>query len=92
MTKSSKDTGVILALVERFTKYRLPRVNALKEKVEKGECLNEHDIAFLDQAFKDANRIMPMVDRNPEWQMLAVGAINLYKEITTRALENEKES
>ena len=92
MTKASKDTGVILALVERFTKYRLPRVNALKEKVEKGECLNEHDIAFLDQSFKDANRIMPMVDRNPEWKTLAVRAINLYTEITARALENEKAS
>jgi hypothetical protein len=81
-----------LALVERFTKYRLPRVNALKEKVEKGECLNEHDIAFLDQSLKDANRILPLVDRNPEWQTLAVRAINLYTEITARALENEKES
>jgi hypothetical protein len=91
MTKASKDTGVILALVERFTKYRLPRVNALKEKVEKGECLSQHDIAYLDKVFKEANRNMPLVDSHPEWQALAGRAINLYKEITTRALENEKE-
>jgi len=91
MTKSSNDTGVILALVERFTKQRLPRANAIKERVEKGECLSKHDIAFLDEILRDANRIMPLVDKHPEWQTLAVRAINLYKEITTRALENEKE-
>jgi hypothetical protein len=90
MTESSKDTGVILALVERFTKQRLPRVNALKERVDKGECLSQHDIAFLDEILRDANRIMPLIDKHPEWQTLAVRAINLYKEITTRALENEK--
>jgi hypothetical protein len=91
MTESSKDTGVILALVERFTKQRLPRAIALKEKVEKGECLSKRDIAFLDEVFKDANRNMPLIDKHPEWQTLAVRAISLYKEITTRALENEKE-
>ncbi len=91
MTKSSNDTGVILALVERFTKQRLPRANAIKERVEKGECLSKHDIAFLDEILRDANRIMPLVDKNPEWKTIAVRAINLYKEITTRALENEKE-
>jgi hypothetical protein len=90
MTKASKDTGVILALVERFTKYRLPRINALKEKVEKGECLSQHDIAYLDEVFEEANRNMPLIDKHPEWQTLAGRAINLYKEITTRALENEK--
>ena len=90
MTESSKDIGVILALVERFTKQRLPRANALKERVEKGECLSKHDIAFLDEILRDANRIMPLIDKHPEWQALAASAINLYKEITTRALENEK--
>lgn len=92
MTKSSKDTGVILALVERFTRYRLPRVKALKEKVEKGECLSKHDIAYLDKVFKEANRNMPLVDKHPEWQALAARAISLYTEITARALENEKKS
>ncbi len=92
MTESSEDIGVILALVERFTEQRLPKATALKARVEQGERLSEHDIAFLDEVFRDANRIMPLVDKHPEWQPLAARAISLYKEITEKALENEKQS
>ena len=92
MTKSSENIGVILALVKRFTEQRLPRAIALKARVEHGERLSERDIAFLDKVLRDANKIMPMVDKHPEWQSIAVRAISLYKEITEKALENEKQS
>jgi hypothetical protein len=92
MKKSSEDTGVILALVERFTEQRLPKAIELKARVDQGERLSEHDIAFLEKVFKDANQIMPLVDRHPEWQPLAARAMSLYKEITDKALENEKQS
>ena len=59
MKASSNDTGVILALAKRFNEQRLPKTIALKKKVDEGECLSEYDIAFLDEVFKDANRIMP---------------------------------
>ena len=92
MKKSSKDIGVILALVERLTEQRLPKANALKARVEQGERLSENDIAFLDEVFRDANHIMPLIDKHPEWQSIAARAISLYKEITEKALENEKQS
>ncbi len=92
MTKSSENIGVILALVERFTEQRLPRAIALKARVEQGERLSEPDIAFLDKVLRDANHIMPLVDKHPEWKPLAARAISLYKEITEKALENEKQS
>ncbi len=92
MNKAAKDIGVIIALVNRFTEYRLPKVIAVKERVELGECLSEYDIKFLDEVLKDANRIMPLADKHPEWQPLALRAISLYKEITEKALENEKQS
>lgn len=92
MKKSSEDTGVILALVERFTEQRLPKATELKKRVDRGELLSERDIAFLDTVFKDANQIMPLVDRHPEWQPLAARAMSLYREITEKALENEKQS
>ena len=92
MADSSQDAGVIFALVDRFNKQRLPRALELKERVDKGERLSEQDIAFLDQVFKDANHIKPLVEKHPEWQDLAARAMGLYKEITEKALENEKES
>ena len=92
MSKAAEDIGVIIALVNRFTEQRLPKVIAVKERVELGECLSEYDIKFLDEILKDANRIMPLADKHPEWQPLALRAISLYKEITEKALENEKQS
>jgi len=92
MKASSNDTGVILALAKRFNEQRLPKTIALKKKVDEGECLSEYDIAFLDEVLKDANRIMPLVDKHPEWQSTAARAISLYKEITDKALENEKKA
>ena len=92
MSKAAEDIGVIIALVNRFTEQRLPKVIAVKERVELGECLSEYDIKFLDEVLKDANRIMPLIDKHPEWQPLALRAISLYQEITEKALENEKQS
>ena len=92
MSKAAEDIGVIIALVNRFTEQRLPKVLAVKERVELGACLSEYDIKFLDEILKDANRIMPLADKHPEWQPLALRAISLYKEITEKALENEKQS
>ena len=92
MGEVAEDIGVIIALVERFTEQRLPKVIAVKERVDLGECLSEYDIKFLDEILKDANRIMPLVDKHPEWQPLTTRVISLYKEITEKALENEKQS
>ena len=92
MTQSSEDTGVILALMERFNKQRLPRVLELKKRVEQGDCLSEPDIAFLDEIFRDANHAMPLVDKHPNLQPIATRAISLFKEITSKALENEKQT
>ena len=90
MTRSSEDTGVILALMERFNEQRLPRALEIQKRVEQGERLTEPDIAFLEEVFKDANHVMPLIDKHPELQPIATRAVSLYKEITEKALENEK--
>ena len=92
MSKSSEDTGVILALMQRFNEQRLPETLAIKKRVEQGGCLTEHDISFLEKVFSDAKHAIPLVDKHPELQPIATRAVSLYKEITERALENEKQS
>ena len=62
----------------------------LKKKVDRGEKLNEFDIQFLEEVFADAQRARGLIERNPEWQELATKMVGLYKEITDKALENEK--
>jgi hypothetical protein len=92
MKQSSKDTGVILALMQRFNEQRLPEVLALKKRVELGERLSEYDIAFLEKVLSDSNHVMPLIEKHPELQSIASRAVSLYKEITEKALENEKKS
>ena len=90
MNESDKETGVITALLQRLEQQRLPAILAMKNKVDRGERLEDQYIEFLKQIFADANKIKPMIDKHPEYQDLAVQLISLYNEITTKALENEE--
>ena len=90
MAESTDDTGVILALLERFETQRLPMALALKEKVDRGETLDDIDTGYLEEVFKDAMQVQTLIDRHPEYQELYARAVHLYKEITDKALENEE--
>lgn len=90
MSDQPSDTGVILALAERFQQQRLPRALQLKDRVERGERLTAADIEFLEQVFADAKHIGTLADRHPEWQPIVAQATHLYKQITEKALANER--
>jgi hypothetical protein len=90
MSEVSKDTGVATMLFERFEAQRLPRALALKAQVDRGELLSDTDLAFLKLVFDDAQQISGLVHKHPEWQPLMARAVELYKEITDKALANEK--
>lgn len=90
MTETSKDAGLIQVLAQQLETKRLPRALSLKEKVDGGATLNDVDIEFLEGVFQDARSVSTLVDRHPEWQDLATKMIQLYKEITEKALENEE--
>ena len=90
MTTPDQEKGVMAVLMERFETQRLPRALALKEKVDGGECLDEFDMAFLQETLADSTKVMPMLARHPEYEPLASKVASLYREITEKALANEK--
>jgi hypothetical protein len=90
MTEASDDDGIIMALIDRFEKQRLPRLQALKEKADRGELLSDGDVEFLDRVIHDAQQSKHLIDRHPEWQTFCAQVVHLYESITEKALDNEK--
>lgn len=90
MSEISRDAGVLTALAQRLVNQRLPRALGLKDKVERGEVLDDFDLAFLEVVLNDARSIGSLLDKHPEFHDIAGRMLQLYKEITTRALENEE--
>ena len=89
MDKSTKDTGTIQVLLNRLNEQRLPHALSLKDKVDRGERLNDYDIQFLKDVFEDAQGAISLAGRNPEFQSLVTRLMGLYAEITAKAVENE---
>ena len=90
MAEPSDEDGVILALIDRFEKQRLPRLKALKEQVDSGELLSEGDVEFLETIMHDAQQSKHLIDRHPDWASFCSYVIHLYETITEKALDNEK--
>jgi hypothetical protein len=92
MNKPSHDTGVLITLLERLEKQKIPNARALEKKVNRGETLSDYDLKFLANVINDLRKTRPIVTRHPEYQPLIAGFIDLCQEITDKALANEKTS
>ena len=89
-SQKAKDAGLLAVIVERMQEQRLPRALDLKAKVDQGGFLEDLDIEFLDKVFADTSELKPLLARHPEYNDLAARMMGLYREITTKALENEQ--
>jgi hypothetical protein len=89
MDKSTSDAGTIQVLLNRLNEQRLPHALSLKDKVDRGEPLDDYDIQFLKDVFEDAHGAISLADRNPEFQPLVSRLLALYNDITSKAVANE---
>lgn len=92
MDRNLSDDIIITALFKRLTTYRLPRLLELEKRVSAGETLNEFDMVFLETVFSDAQYIFPLADKHPEHQEIVSKIIQMYSDITKKALENQRTS
>lgn len=92
MSSMEEEKGILAVLMTRFESQRLPRALDLKAKVDQGECMDEFDLAFMQELLNDSLQAMPMLERHPEFEQLAGKAASLYREIAETALVNEKKA
>jgi hypothetical protein len=88
----SKDAGTIQVLLERLNTQRLPRALDLKNKVDRGERLDNDDIQFLQGVFDEASSAQRLATEHAEFQELVGRLISLYSEITSKGLQNERKA
>lgn len=91
-TDTIKDLGIATTVLERMMTQRLPKARALEGKVDRGEPLDNLDIAFLHETFHNLQQIQSLVEQHPEYQDLYGRVAVLIKHITETALGNEKPS
>ena len=90
MDKSTSEIGVITAVIERLVTQELPRLQAMEEKLDKGERLSDSELEFLEEVSTDGNEIFPMIDRHPEYQELTAKVLGLCTTIISKAADVEK--
>ena len=86
----TKELGTMQVLLERLNAQILPRALDLKAKVDRGECLDEQDLASLEALLEDATRNTRLAKDHPELHLLCGRIASLYSEITRKALENKE--
>lgn len=91
MTDTTNDAGVIQVLLDRFNNQRFPRAMELKAKVDAGQRLEPFEVDYLGDVLGDIQAIKGLLPRHPEYQPLVVKGMQLYAEITEKALANEKQ-
>lgn len=90
MAENSHDIGVLTALMERLETQRIPRVLDIKEKVDRGDRLDEADQDYMEKIIADAQGVLEMIVDHPEYQEIYARVAGLYEDITSKALENEQ--
>ena len=90
MQHSDDEVGIAQVILKNLIEHRLPRMLDLQQRVNSGECLTDYDIAYIEEALRDANQNKQYEVKFPEYEGLIGQVVHLYREITSKALENQK--
>ena len=93
MLETANGTGAMVMVMSRLHRYRLPRIMAIKEALDRGETLDEWSTAYLKRVLEDARQVISfIIEKHPEYHNLYGRVASFYKQLTDKALENAKRS
>lgn len=92
MSQETDDIGLIETMLKRLNDFRIPSLLEMKGRVDSGELLTAYDMETLERVLQDNRAIQPVVHRHPEVQLVYAKATDLYHDITSKGLENERKS
>ncbi len=91
MHSDDKEQALIEVLLERLDKQRLPRLLDIKKNLKQNNKLSDYDIEFLEEVLHDTKNNEHLIEQaDDELKTIFMKVVNLYHEITNKALENEK--
>jgi hypothetical protein len=89
MTEAEQTTCLTCTLLRRLRRQQLPKVFAIKARLDLGERASTDDIRYLLDSVADAMRAKQVFDRSPDLAQVSAKMIALYRDITLEALQNE---
>lgn len=81
--------GVLQTLMLEFEHHHLPRLLRLKDKVDRGEIINDVEFDFLNNEIKNACMTKHLTVNYPELEEFCLLLGHLFKELCDKAVENE---
>jgi hypothetical protein len=90
MEHSEEEKGTAQVLLQRLVDQRLPRLLEMKARVDRGELLSEFDIDYLEGALRDAQHNERYAVHFPEYADIVGRVAQVYEQITSKALENQR--
>lgn len=82
--------GIIQSLVQEIEQHRLPRLFRIKDKLDRGEVINDVDFECLCKDIRDAGLAMHLTVNYPELQEFCLSMSHFYKELCDEALNNQQ--
>ena len=81
--------GVIQSLAQEYEHHRLPRLFRLKDKIDRGEAINDIDLEYMCKQLKDTSLAMHLIVNYPELREFCLIMGHLCKDICEGALHNQ---
>ena len=92
MTSVLDDEGALQVVLEDYEKHKLPRIQHIRDRVDKGERLDDYDMKFLKDMYREIHQYESFVEEHPGYLRLYKSFVQIYCHIMDAALENERQS